>query len=102
MVIRKKSLFKSLFRFIKSCKFFNRKIGSTKRMIIAQEPNYDPPLYVYNKNGVIEFLSDQCEKNTCTCTDRCQVDIMIFYQSALLDDYKRKMREKQTEERRQS
>jgi hypothetical protein len=62
---------------------------------MENEPKYDPPIYVHNKFGVIEHISDQCDNNTCTCKDRCQVDDMIFYESALLDDYKRNMREKQ-------
>ena len=62
---------------------------------MENEPKYDPPIYVHNKFGVIEHISDQCDNNTCTCKDRCQVDDMIFYESALLDDYKQKMRESQ-------
>ena len=95
MVDSIKSLVKSLFHFIKSCKCFKRKIDSTERISLENEPSYDPPLYVYNVHGVIEFLSDQCDNKTCTCKDRCQVDDLIFYESALLDDYKQKMRESQ-------
>jgi hypothetical protein len=95
MVDRIKTLVKSLFQFVKSCKFFTRKIDSTERIAIDLNPRYDPPIYIFNKFGVMEHISDQCDNNTCTCKDRCQVDDMIFYESALLDDYKQKMRESQ-------
>ena len=93
MVDRIKTLVKSIFQFFKRGTFFTRKIDSTERIALEKEPNYDPPLYVYNTHGVIEFLSDQCDNKTCICKDRCQVDDLIFYESALLDDYKQKMRE---------
>lgn len=62
---------------------------------MEQNLKYDPPIFDYNKFGEIEHISDQCEKNTCTCQDSCLVDDMIFYESMLLDDYKRKMREQE-------
>ncbi len=95
MNVRLKPLLKFIFQCIKSCKCLTRKIDSTERIALEKEPNYDPPLYVYNTHGVIEFLSDQCDNKTCICKDRCQVDDLIFYESALLDDYKQKMRESQ-------
>mgnify|MGYP007102857411 CR=1 FL=1 len=95
MNVKIKSLARSLFQFVKSCKFFTRKIDSTERMTIENKPSYDPPIYIFNKFGVIEHISDQCDNKTCTCKDRCQVDDMIFYESALLDDYKQKMRQSQ-------
>jgi hypothetical protein len=72
--------------------FFYKSINTCA---MENEPKYDPPIYVHNKFGVIEHISDQCEKDTCTCKDSCKVDDMIFYESMLLEDYKRKMREKQ-------
>lgn len=90
-----KSLVKSLFQFVKRSTVLNRKINSPERMTIEIKPSYDPPIYIFNKFGVIEHISDQCDNNTCTCKDRCQVDDMIFYESALLDDYKQKMRQSQ-------
>jgi len=95
MNVRLKPLLKFLFQHIKRCNFVARRTESSKRIPIEKEPNYDPPLYVYNTHGVIEFLSDQCDNKTCTCKDRCQVDDLIFYESALLEDYKQKMRERQ-------
>ena len=95
MIIRLKSIFKHPFQFIKNCNFFARKNDTSKRNTTEIEPHFDPPIYVYNKFGVIEHISDQCDNHTCTCKDRCQVDDMIFYESMLLDEYKRKMRESQ-------
>lgn len=95
MFMRLKPFFKYPFRCIKSSKFLTRKIDSTDRITQENEPRYDPPIYVFNKFGVIEHISDQCDNHTCTCKDRCQVDDMIFYESMLLDEYKRKMRESQ-------
>jgi hypothetical protein len=95
MVDSIKTLVKSLFQFIKNCNFFARKIDSSKRNTTEIEPHFDPPIYVYNKFGVIEHISDQCDNRTCTCKENCQVDDMIFYESMLLDEYKRKMRESQ-------
>jgi len=62
---------------------------------MANDLQYNPPIYVHNKFGVIEHISDQCDNQSCTCTDGCHVDDLIFYESMLLDDYKRKMREHQ-------
>lgn len=95
MFIRLKTFLKYPFRSIMSCNFSARKTDSSKRITIENEPQYDPPIYVFNKFGVIEHISDQCDNHTCTCKDRCQVDDMIFYESMLLDEYKRKMRESQ-------
>lgn len=39
----------------------------------------------------IENLWDACP-NTCGCDEGCALDDQLFYESALLDDYKRKMR----------
>jgi hypothetical protein len=86
---------KFLFQWFKRLNVVAPRTESTKRIPIEKEPNYDPPLYVYNTHGVIEFLSDQCDNNTCTCRGSCQLDDLIFRESALLDEYKRKMREKQ-------
>ena len=93
-----KFLVKSIFKIIKSCKFFARKIDASSRNTMESETHYNPPIYVFNKFGVIEHISDQCDNNTCTCKDRCQVDDMVFYESVLLDVYKRKMCESQEKE----
>ncbi len=95
MNVRLKPLLKFLFQGFKRFKVVAPGTESSKRIPIEKEANYDPPLYVYNTHGVIEFLSDQCNNSTCTCKDRCQLDDLIFRESALLDEYKRKMREQQ-------